>query len=45
MRGTIIPLPQYAFMAWCLAKAQGSGGGSSNYNTFLKWKASQGHIY
>jgi len=23
MNGTIPPLPQYAFMAWCSAKAQG----------------------
>jgi len=23
MSGTIPPLPQYAFMAWCLVKAQG----------------------
>jgi hypothetical protein len=23
MRGAIHPLPQYAFMAWCLVKAQG----------------------
>jgi len=23
MRGAILPLPQYAFMAWCLVKAQG----------------------
>jgi hypothetical protein len=23
MRGAIPPLPQYAFMAWCLVKAQG----------------------
>jgi len=23
MRGAIPPLPQYAFVAWCLVKAQG----------------------
>jgi hypothetical protein len=23
MRGTILPLPQYAFMTWCSVKAQG----------------------
>jgi hypothetical protein len=23
MRGTILPLPQYVFMAWCSFKAQG----------------------
>jgi hypothetical protein len=23
MRGALLPLPQYAFMAWCLVKAQG----------------------
>jgi hypothetical protein len=23
MSGAILPLPQYAFMAWCLFKAQG----------------------
>jgi hypothetical protein len=23
MRGNILPLPQYAFMAWCSAKARG----------------------
>jgi hypothetical protein len=23
MSGAITPLPQYAFMAWCLVKAQG----------------------
>jgi hypothetical protein len=23
MRGAILPLPQYAFMAWCSVKAQG----------------------
>jgi hypothetical protein len=28
MRGAIPPLPQYAFMAWCLVKAQGIRVGS-----------------
>jgi hypothetical protein len=23
MRGAILPLPQYAYMAWCSVKAQG----------------------
>jgi hypothetical protein len=27
MSGAILPLPQYAFMAWCSVKAQGDGWG------------------
>jgi hypothetical protein len=40
MSGTIPPLPQYAFMAWCLVKAQGQ-----LYLTFTHIRVMQPKIF
>jgi len=37
MSGTVTPFPQYAFMAWCSAKAQGQLYILPFYNT-VKWE-------